>query len=72
MNFFGFCTPPGYILVRLDGTVHNRVRGDMIPLKMLVVSSDGRIFVRVGKKDADGFEMYQEGYATYNYASQGE
>lgn len=64
--------PDGYTLYRDDGTRHNMIRGDMIPLGQgswpLVIVQDGRHFVRTGKRE-DGFAVYREGHATYHYRS---
>ncbi len=58
---------PGYTLIRSDGVQHNRIRGDMIPRAAIVISSDGRDFVRTGENDANGFAVYKEGYRVFDY-----
>ena len=62
--------PAGYSLFREDGNRHNRIRGDMIPVGMNVIVSDGRQFVWADEADKDGFEVYREGHSTFEYRSQ--
>lgn len=64
--------PAGFTLIRADGRIHNRIRGDMIPRKTIVIVQDGRSFVRTWTKDDDRFAIYREGFQTVRYQSRGE
>lgn len=70
MSFFDG-QPAGFTLIRNDGTEHNRIRGDLIPVDNIVIVEDGRYFVRTDGKDADGFIVYAEGWKTFTYRSSG-
>lgn len=59
--------PQGFTLIRFDGRRHNRIRGDLIPPDSLVVVQDGRFFVRTGRKDDGGFDIYREDHRTFAY-----
>lgn len=61
--------PHGYTLIREDGTRHNRIRGDLIPVDAIVIIEDGRRFVRTDETDDVGFEVYREGHGTFEYVS---
>lgn len=61
--------PAGYSLIREDGTRHNRIRGDLIPMGVPVILEDGRHFVRTDTADDAGFEVYREGHGTFEYVS---
>ncbi len=62
--------PKGFTLIRADGQIHNRIRGDLIPRDSIVVEEDGRHFVRASEADDSGFEVYREGFRTFSYKSQ--
>lgn len=62
--------PPGFTLIRADGTEHNRIRGDLIPPDTLVIVDGGRYFVRTGKDDADEFWIYEEDYKTFVWSDE--
>lgn len=61
--------PPGYTLIRSDGIRHNRIRGDLIAAGSAVIIDGGRVFVRQGKVDDVGFEIFQEGFRTHTWVS---
>lgn len=71
MSFFK-AQPYGFTLIRKDGTVHNRIRGDLIPADTLVVIEDGRYFVRTGHEDDDYFLEFEEGFKSFEYKGSGE
>lgn len=64
--------PPGYVLMRADDSVHNKIIGGTFPRTAIVIVQDGRVFVRTRTKDSDRFRVYREGFETYRYGSQGE
>lgn len=64
--------PAGFTLLRANGDVANRIRGDMIPGRTIVIVQRGINFVRTWSKDEDGFAVYREGFKTYRYGSAGE
>lgn len=59
----------GYTLIGKDGRRRNRIRGDLIPVGISVIVQDGRHFVRTDTSDDAGFEVYREGYGTFEYVS---
>jgi hypothetical protein len=64
--------PPGYTLRKSAGGYDGRIRGDLIPAGTLLIVNGGRSFVRTGKADSQGFEIYAEGHRTFQYAGSGE
>lgn len=64
-----FGTIPGYTLLCADGTEANRIRGDLIPKRTLVIVNDGRSFVATGDFDRDNFAIYREDAMTFAYTS---
>lgn len=52
-------------LIRRDGRRHNRIRGDLVSARCLVIVEDGRVFVRTDELDGDGCEIYREGHRTH-------
>jgi hypothetical protein len=62
--------PAGFKLIKSDGGVPGAIRGDLVPADTLVIVDGGRRFVRTGKIDDQGFEVYAEGHKTFEYYSQ--
>ena len=61
--------PYGYTLIKADGGIPGRIRGDLIPADTIVIIDNGRSFVRTGETDVHGFEVYSEGHKTFEYHS---
>lgn len=63
--------PPGFTLKKANGGIDGGIRGDLVPADTLVIIDRGRRFVRTGTVDRNGFEIYAEGYKTFEYVSAG-
>ncbi|MBJ3783411.1 hypothetical protein [Devosia sediminis] len=62
--------PPGYALHLAGPGVNGAIRGDLVPIDATVIIDRGRIFVRTGQVDFNGFEIYAEGHRTFAYQSE--
>lgn len=71
MSIMDLLPAAGFVLLCENGTEHNRIRGDLIPHSTIVVVEDGRSFVRTGRRNAFDFAIYQEGFETFVYHSDG-
>lgn len=63
---------PDVELIRSDGTSHNTIRGDHIPIGTIVIEEDGRYFVCTQERDANGSLIFRENHKTCHYISHGE